>query len=91
MTTATDYEGVPANDLVPAVGMPATYEIGSDSYAGTIVEIHRGGLTLVWRSTSGRLVKTFTRKADRSYALKGHGYGYLTLGDTSPTNLDPGF
>jgi len=98
MTTNVSYlptgapTGSPANEVAPCVGMPARFQIGSDFYQGTIVAVYRGGRSVEWQREHDRSdVKTFTRRADGSYWLRGCNHGRLYLGDDSPTDLDPSF
>ena len=69
---------------------PALFTIGSDSYSGTIIESRRNNRELVWKSETGNQ-NVFTLRKDGKYLLKGGQCGYLTIGDDSPTKLDPGF
>lgn len=41
-----------SNTTFPVVGMGATYCIGSDRYAGTIIHVHKNGRELAWQADS---------------------------------------
>jgi len=77
--------------LVPTVGMPASYCIGCDSYAGEIVQVERNGRQVGF-SEKGR-VRTFSlRKNGRFYEVGcaiGDG-GSLFLGKAEDRR-DPSF
>lgn len=82
----------------PAPGMPALYCIGSDSYAGRIVEVTRNGRTIVWLGE--RDEDTPENRKERAHkfnlckdgAFRGKGRcGRLYVGDDSATDLDPSF
>jgi len=88
-----------ANDVRPSVGMPAIYQIGSDRYAGRIVDVRANGRTVVWEGYQGprdaddepTRRETFTRRGDGVYRLRGNDYGRLRIGDDSPGYLDSSF
>jgi hypothetical protein len=70
------------------VGDGATYCIGSDRYAGTIIEVSPSGKTVLFqkeRNPNGS-VTTFTLRRDGTY--KAVGMTYATL---IPGKLDPHF
>src|SRR5271166_6160432 len=74
-------------DRKPYVGMPATYRIGSDAYAGKITEVLRNGKTVVWTRTNdatGELVPGFTNRCTLRrfgrYIATGGNHGDLKLG-----------
>jgi hypothetical protein len=74
--------------------MPATYTIGSDTYAGFVVQVERGGRTVFFARTMDTATDRwdcFTRRGSGTYRLRGCNCGRLYLGDTSPTDLDRSF
>ena len=89
------YQGL---DTVPQVGMPATYVIGSDQYAGKLIAVSRTKHRVTWVRheestgvTSTGMTKEFTRRAARGeYLAIGSKYGHLKLG-VAKTILDEGF
>ena len=81
--------------LVPTVGMAATYCIGSDSYAMTVVAVERNGQVIVLGSDEDRgsvyipatletrrpdQLKRATKRQDGRYRLKGKDFGNIVLG-----------
>src|SRR5271157_2980328 len=79
----------------PYVGMPATYVIGSDQYAGEIVEVSRTGHQVTWVRVfeSGKESKwghRLSRRRDGRYICVGSQHGHLKLG-VAKTDLDAGF
>jgi hypothetical protein len=76
--------------VVPYVGMPATYVIGSDQYGGKLIAASRTGHRVTWQSESGRLTHEMTRRRNGEYLALGGKYGHLKLG-VSNTILDQGF
>jgi hypothetical protein len=81
----------------PSVGLPATYRIGSDRYAGVITAVSRTGHKFTWtrvNDSTGELVPGFTHEATRrsngEYLAKGSNYGSFVLG-IGRTDLDQGF
>lgn len=64
----------------PVVGMPATYSIGSDSYAAEVVSVSKSGHKIEARVGRGSKAETFTRRKNGAYVLAGTTYGHLTLG-----------
>jgi hypothetical protein len=73
----------------PAIGSPATYSIGSDSYAAEVVAVRRGGKEIHVQTVIGRLVFTYGTKTGY-YKLKGMRVGILTLG-VAIDKRDPSF
>jgi hypothetical protein len=81
--------GLPANDVKPAVGVPAIFRDGANSYAGEIVESRENGRIVVWRGGRSNSRETFTRRSDGRYLLQGKTFGLLMVGDTSSTTYCP--
>lgn len=85
-----------SNEQKPYVGMPATYRIGSDKYAGRITEVSGAGHKVTWTRTNdaGELVPNFrnvmTRRRNGAYLAIGSNYGDLVLG-VATTDIDQGF
>lgn len=70
----------------PAVESPATYGIGSDSYAGKVMAVFNRGRE-IWVEVPRLGVKKFTYRPAASaqngrpvYRLRGQQHGYLLLG-----------
>jgi len=75
----------------PEIGMGATYSIGSDRYAYTVVEILRKGRTLlIQRDVPNGQVVTATLRGDGQYRPRGSKCGHVALG-VRRTYMDPGF
>lgn len=78
---------------VPAVGMPATYVIGSDNYAGTISYVSPSGAFVLFVKpgwTRSDQFLRFNRSAKGRYQTAGGRSGYLHLG-TARDYRDPSF
>lgn len=81
---------------VPTEGLPATYRIGSDKYAGRIIAVSKTGHRCTWQRVdlTGAAVPTFTkectRRAGGRYMVIGSKHGDLVLG-VAHTDLDRGF
>jgi hypothetical protein len=73
----------------PPVGEPATYNIGSDSYAGEVVAVRREGKEITIQTAIGLHTFTYRRKSGY-YKLKGTDVGILTLG-VAVDKRDPNF
>jgi hypothetical protein len=81
------------NPPKPEVGMPATYCVGSDSYAMVIVDVTRTGHQVAARyaDSSYAAPKVFTRRKNGGYREKGsQTYGSLLLG-FGHTYRDPSY
>jgi hypothetical protein len=82
--------------VTPEIGMPATYCVGSDRYAMTVVAIKRNGRTVEARhgkpdeSIPYRAAKAFTLRKNGRYILQGCESGTLALG-VAVDYLDPSF
>jgi hypothetical protein len=73
------------------VGMPATYVIGSDQYAGKIIEASTTRHRITWqREGNVGITKELTRRRNGTYYAIGSKYGYVKLG-VAKTILDEGF
>jgi hypothetical protein len=68
----------------PVVGMPATFNIGSDHYATEVTAVSPSKHRI--ETTKG----VFTRRSNGRYIMRGGNYGSLTLG-IAETRLDPSF
>lgn len=76
---------------MPYVGMPATYMIGGDQYAGKIIAISKTRHRVTWqRGEGGSYAHECTRRRNGVYYVLGSKYGYLKLG-VAKTILDEGF
>jgi len=85
----------PMVDVV--VGLPATFCIGSDQYAGKIVEVSTTGHKVVWQrmyevpsAHEGFKKECTWRAKSGEYRAKGSDHGYLKL-NHAKTILDQGF
>jgi hypothetical protein len=81
----------------PYVGMPATYVIGSDQYAGVLSWVSKSGHQVTWQryETTQQnhhlgFVKVCSRRRNGEYVQVGSKYGHLKLG-VAKTVLDEGF
>jgi hypothetical protein len=81
----------------PSIGLPATYRIGSDRYAGKIIAVSRTGHRCTWQRVNDNTGEAFpkmtydcTRRACGSYLVVGSKHGSLVLG-VARTDLDQGF
>jgi hypothetical protein len=77
----------------PKVGMPASYWVGSDCYAGRISAIEQNGRLIIVGPLHGvdpLWIRKFTMRKDGQYRLKGERFGHLMLGVTH-THTDRGF
>lgn len=77
---------------VPYVGMPASHCIGSDTYAGKIVGVSKGGGYVMFLR-DGRhdgMVEKYTKRKSGRYIQAGCDYGHLALG-IAKDYLDPHF
>jgi hypothetical protein len=79
----------------PYVGMLATYVIGSDQYAGILIEVSKTGHQVTWQRVDGAgLVRSHihrcSRRSNGEYIQVGSKYGHLELG-VAKTVLDEGF
>ena len=79
-----------STNLIPTVGMPATFTIGSDRYAGSIAEIKRKGRTIVFKFAHNNRTEDFTLRGRGMYYSKGSKCGYLSLG-AAEDYRDPSF
>jgi hypothetical protein len=81
----------PAENLIPYVGMPVTYKIGSDSYAYEIEKITPSLKTLWLKAAHGhkKPIK-FTLRTNGHYFESGSKWGFLILG-YAVNDLDRGF
>ncbi len=84
------------NMTTPYVGMPASYRLGSDIYAGQIIEIvlnkHGFACKIVWKSNnSWKESEIFTLRKDGRFLIKGCNFGVLQIGDNAETKLSRGF
>jgi hypothetical protein len=69
----------------PQVGMPATFSIGSDSYATEVTAVSPSGKTVTTKDHGD-----FTLRKGGRYLCKGQKYGGLYLG-YAVEHLDPSF
>lgn len=74
---------------LPTVGMPATWQVGSDSYGGELTYVSPTGHFVMFTHTGYPQAKRFNRCADGVYRGRG-GVGRLRLG-MAETHLDPSF
>lgn len=87
------YEGL---ETVPQVGMPATYRIGSDSYAGKLIAVSPTKHRVTWvrvredGNVNTNMTKEFTRRTSGEYLAIGSKHGSLKIG-VAETALDEGF
>ena len=72
------------------VGTPATFHIGSDRYAGSIVNVKRNGRTITFRFANSNREEDFTLRGGGTYYSKGSNCGYLSLG-VAEDHRDPSF
>lgn len=72
----------------PTVGMPCTYGIGSDCYAGEIIEVSASGKILV-ANCEGLTIKATLRR-DGAYRPVGANYSRVYLGNAK-SYRDPSF
>jgi hypothetical protein len=81
-------------NLIAYEGMPATYVIGSDQYAGRIVAHSSSKHRVTWQRVhaDGKAGMTHecTRRRDGTYYVLGSKHGHLKLG-VAQTFLDEGF
>lgn len=84
-------------DDLPYVGMPASYQIGSDQYAGKLIAVSSTRHRVTWvrheestSMTNTGMTTEFTRRSDGRYLAIGSRYGSLKLG-VAKTSLDEGF
>lgn len=83
--------------VAPVVGMPATFNIGSDHYACEITKVSPSGKT-VWASRGGKFMRREVTKGGyingetRTFVIyrSPGGYGSLTIG-MAEDRLDPSF
>jgi hypothetical protein len=98
VVTEADFQAVYEHgEDAPYVGMPATYRIGSDAYAGKLIAVSPTKHRVTWvryEESSGLvntgMTKEFTRRSDGRYLAIGSKYGSLKLG-VAKTDLDEGF
>ncbi len=62
-----------SSNTLPTVGMPATYNCGSDRYSGKILSVERKGQVVVFERASNGNRMTFTRRMDGRYMEQGDG------------------
>jgi hypothetical protein len=83
-----------ADLVIPYVGMPATYVIGSDQYAGKLVAVSPTRHRVTWQRVreDGFLLIAHecTRRRNGTYYVLGSKHGHLKLG-VAKTVLDEGF
>lgn len=72
----------------PLPGMPCTYEIGSDAYAGEVLWVSKGGASL--KARVGGRERAFTRRKDGCYRQAGENFGRLYF-LTAKDYRDPSF
>jgi hypothetical protein len=79
--------------VLPTVGMPCTYGIGSDTYAGKVLAVSKSGHRVTVNIGDGD-VRVFTRRTRHGlvtgYVPAGRPCGYLTLG-VARDYRDPSF
>jgi hypothetical protein len=85
--------------IIPAVGMPATYNIGADRYPYVITRTTPSTFTMVsaeqaedgtWVAKAGAKEEKATKRQNGRYRLKGENFGGITLGQAR-LSLDPSF
>lgn len=72
------------------VGVPCTYAIGSDRYAGFVVSVSKSLHRIVANLGAHLGDRTFTRRKRGSYVEAGRSCGHLWLG-TAENHRDPSF
>jgi hypothetical protein len=72
----------------PTIGMPCTYSIGADCYAGQLTEVSASGKTVV-ANCEGLTVKATLRR-DGKFRPVGASYSFLSIG-RAVSRRDPSF
>jgi hypothetical protein len=78
------------NKIEPYIGMPVTYQIGSDRYAYYIVKMSASGKTVWLNADHGNKETKFTLRKNGFYREANHKCGLLRLG-IAITELDREF
>lgn len=74
----------------PLIGMPCTYQIGSDKYAGRVVEVSKSGHKVTVQLGTRPETNVFTRRKDGYYFARGSNHGLLIF-MVSEDYRDPSF